>query len=42
LNKATTDSLSINPSLSIFPLSCRTGEGIDAWYGWLRENVSRH
>ena len=41
LDKATADSLTINPSLSIFPLSCRTGEGIDAWYGWLRENVSR-
>jgi len=41
LKKATADSLTINPSLSIFPLSCRTGEGIDAWYGWLRENVSR-
>ena len=25
----------INPNLRIFELSCRTGEGLDAWYQWL-------
>ena len=39
LEKARRDSLSINPKLSVFPLSCRTGEGLEAWYGWLRGNV---
>jgi len=37
--KATSDSLGINPRLSIYPVSCRTGEGLDAWYGWLEANL---
>ena len=28
-----------NPALEIFPLSARTGEGMDAWCGWLRREV---
>ena len=28
-----------NPALEIFPLSARTGEGMDAWCGWLRRQV---
>jgi hydrogenase nickel incorporation protein HypB len=28
--------LRVNPSLKIFELSCRTGEGIDAWCEWLQ------
>lgn len=31
----TKNALSINPSLTVFPLSCRTGEGLDAWCDWL-------
>lgn len=27
----------LNSNLPIFDLSCRTGEGINAWYDWLRE-----
>jgi hydrogenase nickel incorporation protein HypB len=27
--------LAINPRLRIFELSCRTGEGLDAWCDWL-------
>jgi hydrogenase nickel incorporation protein HypB len=41
IEKAKRDSLSINPRLKIFPLSCRTGEGLDGWYGWLKDNVRR-
>lgn len=26
----------LNPGLPVFPLSCRTGEGIGAWADWLR------
>jgi hydrogenase nickel incorporation protein HypB len=33
------NALSINPDLTIFEVSCRTGEGLDEWYGWLREQV---
>lgn len=29
----------VNPSAPIFPISCRTGEGIDAWAGWLHEKM---
>ena len=39
IEKATRDSLSINPKLDIFPVSCRTGEGLDAWYSWLEGNL---
>lgn len=41
LEKATADSLSINPKLDIFPLSCRTGEGMEAWLGWLESNIKK-
>ena len=30
----------LNPGLSFFPLSCKTGEGLDAWLGWLREETA--
>jgi len=29
----------LNPGLVTFPVSCRTGEGIDAWVDWLIENA---
>ncbi len=28
----------LNPGVVTFPLSCSTGEGLDAWVGWLIEN----
>ena len=28
-----------NPALKIFPICARTGEGIDVWSSWLREEV---
>lgn len=28
--------LRINPDLRIFELSCRTGEGLESWFGWIR------
>jgi len=27
----------VNPKLRVFAVSAQTGEGLDAWYGWLRE-----
>lgn len=27
----------LNPGVATFPLSCRTGEGLDAWLNWLQE-----
>jgi hydrogenase nickel incorporation protein HypB len=31
----------LNEGVAFFPVSCRTGEGIDAWLDWLREQVGR-
>ena len=30
------NALTVNPRLRIIPVSAYTGEGLDAWYGWLR------
>lgn len=29
----------LNPDIKIFPISCRTGEGIDAWIKWLENEI---
>ncbi len=31
----------LNPGVVTFPVSCRTGEGLDAWINWLTQNVKR-
>jgi hydrogenase nickel incorporation protein HypB len=31
----------VNPAITVFPVSSRTGEGMAAWYGWLGKNVKR-
>lgn len=30
----------LNPGLTFLPLSCKTGEGLEAWLAWLREEVA--
>ncbi len=37
LERVRKNALGINPELKIFELSCRTGEGLESWYDWLRE-----
>jgi len=32
---------SINPYLKIFETSCRTGDGLSAWFGWLKSFVGK-
>jgi hydrogenase nickel incorporation protein HypB len=32
--------LKLNPGIRIFAVSCRTGEGLDDWIRWLREQIS--
>jgi hydrogenase nickel incorporation protein HypB len=32
--------LQLNANLEIFEISCRTGEGLDGWADWLRQQVS--
>lgn len=29
----------LNPSLTTFPISCKTGEGIDSWIQWLTKQI---
>lgn len=30
----------LNPGLAFFPLSCKTGEGMEAWLAWLQEEIT--
>jgi hydrogenase nickel incorporation protein HypB len=39
IEKIREDSLKINPGLSIFEISCKTGEGLEGWFNWLRNRV---
>ena len=36
------DSLSLNPQLKVFEVSCKSGEGISQWTQWLKELCSIH
>lgn len=31
----------LNPGVTTFPLSCRTGEGLDVWVEWLVQNAKK-
>jgi hydrogenase nickel incorporation protein HypB len=31
----------LNPGVTTFPISCRTGEGLDAWVEWLVQNAKK-
>jgi hydrogenase nickel incorporation protein HypB len=31
----------LNPDAAIFPVSCKTGEGMDAWVSWLNSRVMK-
>lgn len=41
LDRARQDACRLNPQLAVFPVSARTGEGLDAWCQWLRQTVGR-
>ena len=40
LEELTCNVREVNPRAEIFPVSCRTGEGIEAWVAWLRRRVA--
>lgn len=40
IEKIKKDSLSLNPKLKIFEVSCKTGQGIDEWTSWLLTLIS--
>jgi hydrogenase nickel incorporation protein HypB len=31
----------VNPKLTVIPISCTTGEGLDTWFRWLEERIIR-
>ncbi len=32
----------LNPDIKIFPVSCRTGQGLDSWVQWLTQRVQEY
>jgi hydrogenase nickel incorporation protein HypB len=41
MDMARTNALKINGKLKIFEMSCRTGDGLDEWYAWLKNLMTR-
>jgi len=41
IEKIREESLKINPKLTIFEISCKTGQGLDNWFQWLKETVEQ-
>jgi len=39
VEKIREEALKVSPGLEIFEISCKTGDGLDAWYEWLKEEV---
>jgi hydrogenase nickel incorporation protein HypB len=39
VDKIRRDALKINPGLVIFEVSCKTAQGLEPWYEWLRKEV---
>lgn len=35
------DILSINPQIMLIEASCRTGEGLDLWFDWLKKQIAK-
>ena len=41
IDKIKRDSLSLNPNLKIFEVSCKTGKGISEWIEWIRDKAKK-
>ena len=41
IDKIRRDSLSLNPRLKIFEVSCKTGQGISEWIEWMKNKVGK-
>ena len=39
MEEATANAYRINPKLTLFPLSCTTGEGLEAWIEWVLKEL---
>ncbi len=42
LNELRRNVLEVNPRATVFPVSCRTGEGLERWTEWLRAQITAH
>jgi hydrogenase nickel incorporation protein HypB len=42
LDKIREEALKINPHLTVFDVSCKTGEGLDLWTAWLKKTVEEN
>ena len=41
VERAVADARGLNLDLEVFPVSCRTGEGLDAWLAWFEGRIER-
>jgi len=41
MDEAKANATKINPRLNIFPMSCTSGEGLDAWTDWLLQELDK-
>jgi hydrogenase nickel incorporation protein HypB len=41
LERARRDAFGLNKGLEIFEVSCKTGDGLQAWFEWLREQIEK-
>ena len=41
VEKIRSEALKVNPHLTLFEISCKTGEGLDDWYNWLKQEVEK-
>jgi hydrogenase nickel incorporation protein HypB len=39
MNRVKENARRINANLKIFELSCRTGQGLEEWYAWIRNLI---
>ncbi len=42
LRRVLADLHTVNPKAPVFQISAATGEGMDAWYGWLRQHLEKN
>jgi hydrogenase nickel incorporation protein HypB len=40
IERAANHARQVNPDIVILPISARTGQGLDAWYGWVRHELA--
>ena len=41
IEKCTERVKKLNPNIEIFPISAKTGEGVEAWANWIRKQVTQ-